>query len=28
MKIVVDRSLERSGIPSWIRYRVHAPVHD
>jgi len=28
MKIHVDQSLERSGIPGWIRYRVHAPVHD
>lgn len=28
MKIHVDRSLERSGVPSWIRYRIHAPVHD
>jgi hypothetical protein len=28
MKIVVDRSLERAGIPSWVRHRVHAPVHD
>jgi hypothetical protein len=28
MKIHVDRTLERSGIPAWIRYRIHAPVHD
>ncbi|NUW33941.1 hypothetical protein HTZ77_21260 [Nonomuraea sp. SMC257] len=28
MKIAVDQSLERSGIPEWIRHRVHAPVHD
>jgi hypothetical protein len=28
MKIMVDQSLERSGIPSWVRYRIHAPVHD
>lgn len=28
MKIHVDQSLESSGVPSWIRHRVHAPVHD
>lgn len=28
MKIVVDESLAKSGIPSWVRARVHAPVHD
>lgn len=28
MKITVDQSLERAGVPSWIRYRVNAPVHD
>jgi len=28
MKIVVDRSLAKEGIPSWVRARVHAPVHD
>jgi predicted ribosomally synthesized peptide with nif11-like leader len=28
MKITVDRSLAEQGIPSWVRARVHAPVHD
>ena len=28
LKILVDRSLEKDGIPSWIRARIVAPVHD
>jgi hypothetical protein len=28
MKILVDRSLAREGVPSWVRARVYAPVHD
>ena len=28
MKIFVDRRLETSGIPSWVRARIVAPVHD
>jgi predicted ribosomally synthesized peptide with nif11-like leader len=28
MKIFVDRSLETTGVPSWVRARIVAPVHD
>ena len=28
MKIVVDRSLAKNGIPSWVRARTMVPVHD
>jgi hypothetical protein len=28
MKIHVNRVLETSGVPSWIRNRVNAPIHD